>query len=227
MTTALVLNHSSLPDVQSAKLPASYERAKTALAACEAIDECKDWADKAAALASYAKQADDRTLHHLAVRIQARAVRRCGELLKTFHSPGGRPSKTGAGTDPGFSQRDAAARAGLSERQEKTAVRVANVPAEDFELLIERDEPPTITHLAELGTKSTPSGFMQATQVLAELREFAAFCQAHPADVVAAGVLIQLHQESPLPPFSGDSWGYRRSRTVWRFGTTRKKALAQ
>ena len=63
-------------------LPANYERAKNALSQCVSIDECKDWSDKAAALASYAKQAKDDSLHKMALRIQGRAVRRCGELLK-------------------------------------------------------------------------------------------------------------------------------------------------
>lgn len=45
------------------------------------------------ALASYAKQADDDTLRKQADRIQARAVRRCGELLKQFDGKGG-PLKT-------------------------------------------------------------------------------------------------------------------------------------
>jgi hypothetical protein len=43
-----------------------------------------------AALASYAKQSEDETLMKLAMRIRARAVRRCGELLKTFQNQGAR-----------------------------------------------------------------------------------------------------------------------------------------
>jgi hypothetical protein len=37
----------------------TYERAKAALAQCASIDECQKWANKAEALASYAKQAHD------------------------------------------------------------------------------------------------------------------------------------------------------------------------
>ena len=117
MTASSLARRPSLPDIGSATLPVSYERAKTALAQCVEIDECKDWADKSAALASYAKQADDPTLHNFATRISARAIRRCGDLLKTFQSEGGRPPKTPAGDRPGFSQREAAANAGLSEHQ--------------------------------------------------------------------------------------------------------------
>ena len=59
-----------------ARLPRTYEAAREALATCQDIDECKEWADKAAALASYAKQAEDETLLKMAARIKARATRR-------------------------------------------------------------------------------------------------------------------------------------------------------
>jgi hypothetical protein len=41
----------------------------------------------------------------------------------------------------------------MSERQRKTALRIANVPREEFEALVESDDPPTITELAERGTQ--------------------------------------------------------------------------
>ena len=36
----------SVPTITDAPLPRRYEMAKTALAECERIDECKDWSDK-------------------------------------------------------------------------------------------------------------------------------------------------------------------------------------
>ncbi|MEQ9586805.1 MAG: hypothetical protein RJS97_02445 [Parvibaculaceae bacterium] len=85
-------------------------------------------------------------------RIPARAIRRCGELLKQFDGRGGDRSKSD-GADSfavdgrfdsvnrvGGVQRktmaQAAQEAGLSERQQVTAVRVANVPTEQFETLL-------------------------------------------------------------------------------------------
>jgi hypothetical protein len=79
-------------EIASARLPATCEQAKIALVA--SIDECQDWANKAEALASYAKMADDDSLRQLADRIQARAVRRMGELLKQFDGRGGDSTKT-------------------------------------------------------------------------------------------------------------------------------------
>src|SRR6516165_5724503 len=72
----------ALAPATTARLPSTYESAKTALAECHRIDECKDWADRAEALASYARQAKDDELRRMADRIQARAIHRAGELLK-------------------------------------------------------------------------------------------------------------------------------------------------
>ena len=83
----------SLSSNADVRLPVAYVNAKHALTECSRLDECKDWSDKAAALASYAKQANDDTLHKMAVRIQARAIRRCGELLKTFDAQGKRTDR--------------------------------------------------------------------------------------------------------------------------------------
>jgi hypothetical protein len=48
MTTKLKI----IPRPEEAALPARYEAAKVAIKECAHVDECKDWADKAAALAS-------------------------------------------------------------------------------------------------------------------------------------------------------------------------------
>ena len=64
----------NLPRIEAARLPVNYEAAKTALATCEQIDECKDWADKAMALAAYARQANDDELLHTARRIRLSGI---------------------------------------------------------------------------------------------------------------------------------------------------------
>ena len=175
----------ALPDITTATLPPTYEHAKEALATCERIDECKDWADRAAALASYAKQADDKGLMNMAVRIQSRAISRCGELLKTFENQGG---KERSGVAHG-TQHAAAVSAGMSEHQELQAVRVANVPRDVFEALVESDNPPTVTALAEMGKASTgatvPEKFKAATHLLGIFRELKLFAGEHDAALVA------------------------------------------
>jgi hypothetical protein len=49
----------------------------------------------------------------------------------------GRASKTGNGSDTGFSQKQIGEQVGLSKRQQVTAVRVANVPKLNFEEEVE------------------------------------------------------------------------------------------
>jgi hypothetical protein len=107
--------------------------AQSALAECSRIDECQAWADKAAALASYAKQVNDETLHRFADRIKARAIRREGEILKQIEPARGANQPIQDGAVPKVTRESAAEDAGLSERERKTALRVASVPSDEFE----------------------------------------------------------------------------------------------
>ena len=144
-----------LPSIADARLPATYENAKTALAQCADIDECKDWADKAAAMASYAKQAGDDTLFKFATRIKARALDRVGELLRQIPpaSQSNLKQNRQEGDLPSVTRTQVAEDAGLSEHQRKTALQVNNVPREQFETLVESQHPPSVTQLAEMGKK--------------------------------------------------------------------------
>jgi hypothetical protein len=146
-----------------------------------------DVANKAEALASYAKMADDDTLRQLADGIQARAVRRMGELLKEYDGKGNNQHK--AATLP--TQKEAADAAGISEHQTKQAVRVANVPAVEFDAAVEGDNPATVTALAAMGTKvrAVPEGFKQATHLIGSVKRFAECCQENEPGSVAGGVL--------------------------------------
>jgi hypothetical protein len=172
---------------ETAKLPQAYEGAKTALAHCVEIDECKDWADKAQALASYAKQANDDQLMKMATRIRDRAIRRAGELLKQIEpATGSHWESKREGTRP-LTRSDAATEAGLSSHQAKQALRVANVPADEFERQVESDKPPTVSQLAQQGIKRPasaprqpvsldgrdPAAFNRALHFIAEIEDYA------------------------------------------------------
>jgi hypothetical protein len=170
------LNHDDLPSVANAQLPASYEHAKTALANCSSMDECKDWADKAKALASYARQSQDESLRKMAMRIQARAIRRAGELLKQIMPKKGANQNisAGAGTKD-LTRTQAAEDAGFSHRQRNDALRVATLGEDEFTQQVESDNPPTVTKLAEQGTRKQlidlkgrdPKEFNQALHFIA------------------------------------------------------------
>lgn len=187
-----------------------YSAARVALEKCTRIDECKDWADKAEALASYAKQSDDQTMHQMANRIRARAIRRCGQLLREMQpssKPPGRPKRngTGAGT---ISRKQAASDAGLSKRQKDTALRVANVPADDFAAAVESDNPPTVTQLAERGKKPAPKPIMDlqgrnpkdfqiSTHFQGHLREFARWSQEDEGSHIDAALRGAFDKDLP------------------------------
>jgi hypothetical protein len=80
---------------------------------------------------------------------------RCGELLREIEaSKGGRP-KTGAETDTSL-RKQAAEEAGLSTRQVVTAMRVGNVPREEFERQVESANPPTAASLFPGGKRFAP-----------------------------------------------------------------------
>ena len=142
-------------------------------------DECKDWSNKAHALASYARQARDKRLMNMAVKIRARAIRRTGELLKeTRASKGGRPKLGPQGTL--VSRKGTAEDAGLSDRERKTALRVASVPDDEFESLVEREDPASVKEIAAaeaaeqyFARAKDPQGLMEAVELkLTEQRNF-------------------------------------------------------
>jgi len=144
-------------DRQHAPLPVVYENAKVALSECYDLDECKSWSDKAKALASYAKQADDTELEDMAKRIRGRAIRQMGVILKEFDARGGDRGNqyTGGKKDATvhFAKNLAAEQVGLTERKMKQATRLANIDEMEFESRMEAENPPNISELEELGTK--------------------------------------------------------------------------
>ena len=151
------MNAPGIITAAQARLPRTYEAARVALAECQGLDECKDWADKAAALASYARQAEDDQLERMAQRIRARAIRRAGELLKQIEpGQGARDGKRGECDHTPFTREDAARDAGMSKHQQVQATRIASVPERDFEEQVESDKPPTLSALAQQGIKPKP-----------------------------------------------------------------------
>ena len=94
-----------------------YEQARTALAECARIDEASEIRDKAAALAAYARQRDDRDLEVWVREIHLRACVRIGVLSRdldqaqTFRQVDGARVRLPTG---GKSKADALADAGIS-----------------------------------------------------------------------------------------------------------------
>lgn len=151
------MNYAMLPSVTSANLPKNYEAAKRAISELVSIDECKDWADKAAALASYAKQAQDDELERQCQRVRARAVRRQGELLSQIKTAQGARNDLPTSIPEGQKFRaDIARDAGITPKQAQNAVRIASIPEKDFEAQVEAPKPATLSQLAAQGVKPRP-----------------------------------------------------------------------
>ncbi|MFP4895780.1 hypothetical protein [Paraburkholderia sp. EG304] len=197
----------TLPAISDARLPDTYQSAVMALEKATAIDECQAWADKAMALASYARQSRDDRLQKMAVRIQARATRRCGELLATVPPATGTRSdiEPRAGDCPKLTREQAAADANMSPHQRKTALRVAAVPRAEFERQVESDAPPTITTLAEQGKKIRPlvdlggippEDYANATRFQGAVARLAELCETQDAARVARA--LQPHERKSI-----------------------------
>jgi hypothetical protein len=191
------MNAPALIPVSTAQLPRTYEAAKRALSECSEVDECKDWADKAAALASYARQAEDDQLERMAQRIRARAIRRAGELLKQIDAQGSRTDlQPSVGDHTKFSQADAAREAGMSKHQQVQAVRIASIPEDDFEAQVESPKPPTLTQLAQQGIQRReappkPEQWLQGRdpKMFNRALHFTALVTEYAADLAKSGAV--------------------------------------
>lgn len=179
-------------DISSAPLPVAYEKAKLAISECNNIDECKDWSDKAQALASYARQAGDDELEQMSKRIRARAMRRCGELLKMFDGRSGQnfPNAKRDGAVP-FSKSQIGEAAGLSERQIKQSNNLSNISENDFNHQIESDQVPTLTQLSDQGKKKIdylykpkPTGFADAIHLKGALKELYGYTKKYDPEYI-------------------------------------------
>jgi hypothetical protein len=72
-----------------------YETARRALAEAHAVDEVKDIQDKAIALETYARQANDPEMEIMAAVIRLWSERRAGELLEEMEKSGERDAGKG------------------------------------------------------------------------------------------------------------------------------------
>ena len=91
-------------------------------------------------------------LSHKTAHEKGRAVRREGELLEEIEAAKPGPNNSVRSTTPNSGRFAAGAEAGLSRHQTVTALRLANIPAAEFELAIEGDHPPTVSD--GVGTRS-------------------------------------------------------------------------
>lgn len=182
--------------IAGAIVPVVYAEAIRALAACRAIDEAKHYADKADALAAWAKIYRDKEVDSESRRLKAYAYRRMGLLAEELQ-----PTKyNGKGAMPGPLKK--LIEAGLSEGQASKARRISAVPAPIFEKLVSDANPPGINKLSAHGAGlslharsncSSPAwriAFSAAGHTGASLNayKFKVFCRKESALKIARGL---------------------------------------
>lgn len=144
----------SIAQIERASLPEAYRAARKALDHCCCLDEARAIADSMERLAVYARQAHDDDLVNMARRIKDRAIRRCGEVLREIEAgKGGRPPKNRGQSGPSFTRKAVAERAGLSERDRKTALRIASIPPAEFERRVEATPAPSVGALDRIAPR--------------------------------------------------------------------------
>lgn len=124
---------------------ARYEAARRALAEAVAVDEVQEIRNQAEAWRAYAKQARDRDLEIQAAQIRFRAERRLGELITAQKDTVGL-ARGAAGIGKAASavpheystQPPTLAEAGIDRKLSSRAQRVAALPNEKFETLLDQ-----------------------------------------------------------------------------------------
>lgn len=170
--------------ISDAIVPLVFAEAIRAIAACRSIDEGKYWADKADALAAWAKvyKQDETAIE--ARRLKAHAFRRMSRLADDLAASVRDPHKTGRA-----SPHVQLSKAGLSKSQITKIRQVGSVPEKRFNELVDGSNPPHIGKLAfhGVGTKNKLASseawrkFAGGKYVQGNGHKFRQFCRAHSA----------------------------------------------
>ena len=129
------------PGHRSAGALVRYDAKCHAITGCIRIDEVKDIRDKAQAMASYARQAEDTAMVEWATEIKVCAERRAGEMMTAMKraSPqtanvNGKAKTPAASVAGGSSYRESLESAGVNERTARRWQQLADIPADKFEV---------------------------------------------------------------------------------------------
>jgi hypothetical protein len=117
-----------------ARVAPNYEAMRTAIAACEKVDEIANLADQAVAAQAYYRQSQDVDNEMQASRIRVRAERRLGEILRAMAERGERATRqTARSTSAGKVDAPTLEQLGIPQGRAARAMQLADVPNEQFE----------------------------------------------------------------------------------------------
>ena len=112
---------------------AKYDAARYALSVAVEVDEVKDIRDKAAAMAAYARQAQDKELLQWATEIKVRAERRAGEMMRDMEKNTGNKGQFTGSTIVVPPAPPTLAEMGISKNESSRWQKLAAVSDEKFE----------------------------------------------------------------------------------------------
>ena len=122
------------PDFGGAIVPLEYTKAVAALKRCQSIDDAKQWAGKAEALAAWAKIYKQDQAGKEARRLKLHAHRKMGELAEALRPTDVKP-KPGKGRRPGAAsllQED-----GLSQKYARHSLALSRATDEEFDQVVQ------------------------------------------------------------------------------------------
>lgn len=134
-----------------------YEAMCNAIAECHRIDEVKELRDKAVALATYARQAQNFELERKAMAIRLRAERRAGELLKEMKS-NGELREGGSGNNQykkelsnkaTVPERITLEKLGIERTQSSVWQELAEIPEDTFESVLRSERPRSAAQIVD------------------------------------------------------------------------------
>lgn len=137
MTSAALV---PLPAQQLAAVAPNWTAMRSAIVACERIDEVRSLADKALALRAYFAQSQDVDNEVAAMRIRLRAERRLGELIAQ-EQEAGRLAKASEGRPTEASSATTLSAIGIPRDRSARAQELARVPEAQFEAALQQSKP--------------------------------------------------------------------------------------
>lgn len=156
-----------------------YEAMRVAIAAAASVDEAKDIADKATALAAYARQSNDPELERQVAEIRLRAKRRIGELSASLDVQLGR-SKNGT------AKSQVLADAKISRTEAHRCEKLAAIPDAVFEQYLAEKKaegvPVSIRDVTKAAIKTT-----KKAEVVEHIEAFDGCTVAELDSLIAAG----------------------------------------
>ena len=189
--------------IRDAIVPVKYDIAVRALVACQNIHEAKLYADKADALAAWAKIYQDDQVRIEARRLKLHAYRRMGTLARELQ-PGSGLINSG-GSMPGLLAK--LKEFGLSRHNACAASAISKISDKEFRKAIESVTPLTPSAFLRRYPGSSDAWKTIVGQRTSEgLQNFCAFCRKHEPKLLARSLTLSEAKKAKLMATDATEW---------------------